>query len=388
MFWLLLALPVVGLVHELGHAATARIAGYRVSSLGFGHAYKIWSPLFRTQLKHCRFYVGLHFWAGGRCVTVPKAPRLGWLWAHFLGGVFAQALLAIPLMWLSADHEGAYVVAQFNFLVMGFNLLPWKFRGGHSDGWNAVASLVSNSKGGFSLVSSNLLQQVWDHEVSVGAHLGEEWCRITWARLAVAAGEGHGEADFLTSKEAMKDLEMEGLRICIAANWHCMEGRPLAALAACQSARTLWGPEFSDFSSDLIYLAEARAFLSMNEAGRARTCLSMVAGSADVVAQEAVVVGLQIAISEGQPDRVERMARRLISRLNRSFLDPEHVSMTLVLSAELLRSDGRTQSAMALERVAWAQAERQSMAQVYRELVGVPVTGSSATLNTANQQDG
>lgn len=141
---LLAWVPVISLVHEAGHAVLARPAGFRVTSFGVGRG----RPLARFRGPG-GVVVAVRLWifAGGACVAIPRGPGPRARAALFhAGGALAQLALAVLLA--LSDAPWSTPVAQFNWMVLVFNLVPWRFGGFASDGWWIVAHLRAGPNGG------------------------------------------------------------------------------------------------------------------------------------------------------------------------------------------------------------------------------------------------
>jgi hypothetical protein len=215
----------------------------------------------------------------------------------------------------------------------------------------------------------------------VGSALGLAWCKLVLARIAVVCGRGEEVGAFLSSKEQLEDPYLEGMRAYVAAEWHRAERRPLASLQACSRARETLGQELPEFAGDLLHLAEARAYVALEEPGRARQCLSYVAGLGGAVGQEALAVRLEIAILSKEAEAVERSARRLMGGIRAPFFDAPQAVRSLWAAVEVLEADGRTQAAAecglaarsaGMRLLSSAPApERQDLAMRMGEVVGV-----------------
>lgn len=146
---------VITAVHELGHALAARPAGYRLTSLGLGRGPR----LLRLALPWGVIIV-VHAvpFAGGSVVAIPERGEVGrrGAWFH-AGGLLAQVglgllIAAAPERWWSQD------LADFNFVVLAWNLIPWQIQGQTSDGWWLASRLWPA-----------LLERVWPGEGSGGS---------------------------------------------------------------------------------------------------------------------------------------------------------------------------------------------------------------------------
>jgi|GEM_PF-3396813 len=343
-FWLIAALPVVAMVHELGHAVTARWAGYRVSSIGFGHANGMWSPLLCTRRGGVSLFLGLHWWAGARCVAIPRDPIPHRLWVHRSGGLFAQALLGVPLFFLASVVEGAELAYWFNAAVLLFNLVPWRFRSAASDGWHLLAPRIAPRRIGFGLAEEPILHRIRRHEHEVGSRLGTAWSDLALARIGVVLGRNDPHDLLFDSEWQPEDSYLEAFRAYVLACLHRAKERPLAALQVCQKTRQQLGGDVPALMSDLLCVAEARAYVDLEEAGRAQQCLAQVAGVGGLVGQESAVVRLEIAILVGNADQVETSSRRLLGRIHAPFLDAPNALRSLQCAIAVMEADGRHQA--------------------------------------------
>ena len=214
-----------------------------------------------------------------------------------------------------------------------------------SDGWHLLAPRWAPKRIGLTFAHRALVERVQAHEEAVGSELGQAWCQLVLARIAVVCGRGEAFGDFLSDQDALHDPYMEGMRGYVASEWHRTQGRPLASLQACNRARSVLGADLPDFAGDLLNLAEARAFVALEEVERARQSLSFVAGLGGAIGQEALAVRLETAILSGDAESVERAARRLVAGIRAPFFDAPQAVCSLWAAVEVLENDGRTQAA-------------------------------------------
>jgi hypothetical protein len=123
------ALILATIVHEIGHAIFARLAGYRVTSLGLG----VGSPLMILQLPgNVLFYICRNNPLFGTCwttttETLTSFPRYT---LRLMGGVIANLLVmallistrSLPFGWIGV------ALGLFNGFLAAINLLPFRAR--------------------------------------------------------------------------------------------------------------------------------------------------------------------------------------------------------------------------------------------------------------------
>lgn len=143
VFW-----AIMLVVHELGHAAMARLLGWHVGRISIGFGPEIWSgQAGRTKISLRLIPVE------GYVLPAPASAR-GARWKSALiyaAGPGAELIiLALLIVWLGADavfsdDPGAGAVALKTLAIViiwgaGFNLLPFSVNGGASDGLGILLS--------------------------------------------------------------------------------------------------------------------------------------------------------------------------------------------------------------------------------------------------------
>ncbi len=350
---LLVAAPVIATVHEAGHALMARPAGYRLTSFGVGHGRPLLSHRTRAGVV---LYLGRWLWMGGACVAipvkvVPQRQRL-----YLAGGLIAQVLLAIVLGVASRSWAALEVAHHFNLLVLAFNATPWRVRGHASDGWSLLAASVGAGRTGELIGQREWLQRIEGFERNVGSRVGESWCRLMAAWIDVVTGQTAAAHDVSRAGVPRLEPDLESLHAYVGAERHRLEGAPLAGLRLIRELRAAYGADLPDEAADLVTIAEARLYLTLDEPRRAEQLLAQVAGVGGLIGQDACAVRLQAALMCGTPDAVEFAARRLASRLSGRFLDAPQAVLALWNAAARLAEDGRLQAAEHLRRRARRKA--------------------------------
>ncbi|MCP4809321.1 MAG: hypothetical protein GY884_28630 [Proteobacteria bacterium] len=354
LLWLI-SVPVIGVVHELGHALAARPAGYRVTSFGVGHG----KPLLRWELRNgVIVYLGRWIISGGLCVAIPIDPVPARRWLYHSGGLLLQAALALalwPLMVLLPALEYAF---WFNLVVLGWNLLPVRIGGYATDGWQLVADFIRPDTAGQFFSARREVERVLRFEERIGSPLGETWCRVFLRWMDVVTGlddDGWRPDDVILISEP----QLEALHGYVMAERHRVEGRSLAALSTVHELRRAYGPEFLPVALDMLTVAEARAYLAQDEPRQAQQALARLAGAVGAVSSDACAIEVDAAMLRGDAPEVERAALRLSERLSGSFLDAPEAVRTLWRAAGWLKEEGRIDAAAELGAEARAGAARQ-----------------------------
>jgi hypothetical protein len=330
---LALVAPGIALVHELGHALTARPAGYRVTSFGVGRG----RPILRLRgpggvLLSVRLWVLL----GGTCVAIPRGPGVRRRAALFhAGGAIAQLLLAAVL--LVFDGPTVELVARFNLLVLAWNLLPWRVAGHASDGWWIVRSLRGVAGGpGLLIRRRGELERLLAWEQAQSSPVGTWYARLllAWIDLQVRRLDRADTFFVEEHPEAVLDGPMDALHHALVAEWHRLHGRPLAALWVLRQVRAARGDDLPPETEDLLCLAEGRTWLELGEAARARAALARLAGVAGFAGPDARVLRLELALAEEDLVEVEAAVSRI--RVAHGLLDPVAALAALRQAAALL----------------------------------------------------
>lgn len=348
---LLLAVPVVGTLHELGHALMARPAGFQITSFGLGRG----RPLLRHQGRGgVVYYLSPWLLSGGVCVAIPLGHGTGKRAALYHGaGLLAQAALAVLL---SAVQKGPWLdgLASFNLTVLVWNLLPWRWGGLASDGWWLAMSLVSGMGPGRSPLFAQrpALKRLLRFEEEVKSPLGTWYARMVLAWTGLLLGR---ERDpFFSEDHAAWAVapELDALHHYVVAEAHRLEGRPLAALREIRSLYSAYGPDLPSDSRDLLAISEARTWLALGEPRGARSVLAQVAGVGGLVGQDAASVLVEAALLDGRPDDLEVATRRLEGAVRGAFLDPPGAVRTLWEAGVALGAAGRREAAARAEKAA------------------------------------
>lgn len=302
--------PGIALVHELGHALAARPAGFRVTSFGLGRG----RPLLRIRgpggvVLSVRLWVLL----GGTCVAIPRGPGRQRRAALFhAGGALSQLVLAALLGGL----EGPTVdlIARFNLLVLAWNLAPWRVAGHASDGWWIVRHLRGGAGGpGMLLHRHGELRRLLAWERAQMSPLGTWYARLLLAWIDLQVRRMDRAAPFFVQEhpEAVIDGPMDALHHALLAEWHRLQGRPLAALWVLRELRSARGDDLPAEIEDLLSLGEGRTWLQLGEASRCRAALARLAGVAGVVGADARVLRLELALVGDDRAEIEAAAARV-----------------------------------------------------------------------------
>lgn len=335
LLMLLVWVPVVAIVHELGHAVAAGPGGYRVTSFGIGRG----RPLFRWTLPGgVVFHVGWLFFTGGACVAIPRSPGGGPRSALFHGGgVGAQLLLAI-LLWILqsiVDDTWLRAGAHFNLLVIGWNLLPWRTARMASDGWWLLSRLtrgaVAPHRALFEQRESIQLVLAYEERVQspIGIWYGHRmlaWCDILAGRLASAI-ERLGTVPPLSVAAPY----LENIDRLIRAEAQLRSGQPMVAIRTIATARAK-GMLPND-TADLMVVVEARAWLQLGDLDRARGCVATLAGVGGAIGREVTSVALDIALQSGDESMIIATATRLSRDSTAGLFDPLTAARALTEAA-------------------------------------------------------
>lgn len=327
--------PLVITIHEAGHAAVARLAGFRVTSFGVGRGRPI---LHHRGRSGTVFYLGRWFWAGGACVAVSRSPSASPREAiYHAGGVAAQGLLALlfawapPVWWLAP-------VAHFNLLVMAWNAIPWRIGGAQSDGWRFVAALSRGRLLTAPIFASRAaLGRLLAFERTVESPVGVWYCRLllAWSDLMV----GRLPTEFLSEEAdpvSVLDPALDALQQHVVASGLLAQGRPIEALRHLADVRAAHGSSLPMSSSDLLTLAEARAQLQAGNRAAAQAALARLAGVSGRFGDEARAISLEVALSTEDTAAARRAAERLSVR---GVLDPPSAARALWRAGVLLGDD-------------------------------------------------
>ncbi len=147
---LLAAVPVVVIVHELGHVIGGRLGGYYVAAAGMGGGRRFLTiPLGRRF----NLFLGPLPLAGGATIAFPTRDPMGRgsAFVYHYGGIASQLLLqtALHLLYwqLPALREPLLPAVVFNAAVIIANLAPYRIRVGGvslaSDGARALAAIAA-----------------------------------------------------------------------------------------------------------------------------------------------------------------------------------------------------------------------------------------------------
>jgi hypothetical protein len=350
----LLSVPLIAVLHELGHALAARPAGYRVTSFGVGHG----APILHWRTRRGTIvYLGRWIFSGGQCVAIPidVIPERRWL--YHSGGLILQALLGL-LLWPLAERFPALSGAMwFNLLVLAWNLLPLRFGGYVSDGYKLLAPWLGGARSGQHYAQRDQISKVLRLEMQNRSDLGVAWCRTMLQWMDVVTGQ---DPDPWTPEELvlMAEPQLEGLFTFVRSEQERSAGASLGALQRIQRYRQDMSHSLPPLSRDMLALAEARCWLDQGSPKKARELLSELVGAPGPIARDAACLQLECALQEEDHARTLSSARRLSQLLDHSFFDLPAASITLFRAAHFLKERGSLQDADHLAARARWSADR------------------------------
>jgi len=340
------------LLHELGHAAFARLGGFRVTSFAVG----LGPPLLRIPL---RGGVVLHldrWWVGGACTAIPLGPttrRRAW---YHAGGLIVQAVLAVLLL-LLPDTWLIDRIESFNLLVALTNALPWRLGGSASDGWYLLDAARGGRQQVEILPQRARLVRLLNREEQVGSPVGTMYAALCLAWADVLAGRPDRADAFFQQDPPETALEpwIDALYTYVRAEWHRQRHRPLPALETAQAGRTAREGELSEAAQGLLLLAAARARVDLGQHDAAVRTLTGIVGDAGPIGRQALVVLLWTTLDQAVDD-LEHAVFRVARRVSEAWLDPADAVAALRAAGDALVEHGRTDAAHG-SRVAANQLE-------------------------------
>jgi hypothetical protein len=367
---LVLLVPLIGILHELGHAGAAPLAGYRVTSLGLG----VGKPMLRrVTMRGMVLWLGRWPLAGGACVAIPARMNARPVIYH-LGGLAMQALLALLLAPLVELHWVLARAASFNLLVLAWNILPWRFGGQASDGWYLVARLAPGRARMPLMGRRSVLERLARFEESVGSPLGSWYARLGLAWHDIVLGRPERADELMSGPEPLglepEDRGVRALLGYLQVAWHGGHGRWEQALELARSWRARLGSAVPDRAEDLVTIAVAQALVGCGRPDEARQVLASLAGVSGAIGREATATLLAACLAEGEREPTRRAAWRFMEKLPGPFYDPVQVALLLRRAARSLPDGDAIQPRLrrASERVeagllAWVEsAERPALA--------------------------
>lgn len=346
--------PLIVLLHESGHALFARLGGYRVTSFGIG----LGRPFWRVQLSRgVVFHLDRWLLAGGACVAFPSGPpTLKRAWFH-AGGLILQAVLAVVLLALPHTWLGDRI-AQFNLIVAATNALPWRWGGSASDGWYLLDLFRGQQRAAEVLPQRPALQRMAARERQTDSRLGTAYAELCLAWVDVLACRPADAGRFFAKDppETALDPWVDALYHFVHAQWHRLEGRPLAALRIAREAPGVLAEGAGDDAIGLLALAEAQALVDLDEPAAAMRTLGRIAGVSGLVGRQATVALL--AASLDAPDDLELATWRVVRRAQDAWLDPTDAASTLWEAARRLDAAHRIDAARGAREAARTLARR------------------------------
>lgn len=353
--------PAVVLLHELGHAIFANRGGFRVTSFGIGLGRPLWThELSGGVLLH----IDRWLLAGGACAAIPTRPptaRRAWFHA---GGLIVQAILALVLLVLP-DTWLLDRVAHFNLLVALTNALPWKLQGAASDGWHLLDTWWGHGRAGEVHAQRDQLERLWGREATVGSRVGKVYAEVCLAWIDVLAhrSEDAGHLFREDPPETTVDPWVDALYHYVHAEWHRLEGRPLAALGTIRDTRSALAGRLADEAAAMLTIAEAYALLDLDAPEHAERALARVADVGGPIGRQAAAIHLAATLAQSAEDprqdaELEQATWRVLRRVHESWLDPAEVAVLLADVADRLDATHRRPAARGAREAARTLARR------------------------------
>jgi hypothetical protein len=350
----LLSVPIIAVLHELGHAVAARPAGYRVTSFGVGHG----APLVHWRTRSGTIvYLGRWIFSGGQCVAIPVDVIPERRWLYHSGGLIFQALLALVLWPLAERFPALSGAMWFNLLVLTWNLLPLRFGDYVSDGYKLLAPWLGRAWSGQQYSQRDQIAKVLRLETQNRSDLGVAWCRTMLQWMDVVTGQ---DPDPWTPEDLvlMAEPQLEGLFTFVRSEQERSAGASLAALQRIHRYRLDMSHSLPPLSRDMLALAEARCWLDQGSPKKARDLLSELVGAPGPIARDAACLQLDCALQEQNHARILSSAQRLSRLLDQSFFDLPAAAITLYRAAHFLKEKGALQDADQLAARARGSADR------------------------------
>lgn len=326
---LLLYGNAVVLLHELGHAISARPAGLRVTSFGIG----LGSPIARVHLSRSRVIFLGRLPIGGSCTAIPAQLSGDRRWIFYCGGLFGQAILGVALFfgpswwWLER-------MAVFNALVFATNLLPWRLRGHRSDG-QALIDLVRPSRRRGGLIGQReALERLAARERAIGSRVGYEYAEtlLAWAQLQ----RGLPDPSYLSqcTPQGTDHPWLQTLQTLVSAEAVRSKGQPLRALQLLRAAERT-GLD----SADLLQLFEARALIDLGDQAAAEQLLVELSTLPGPIGSQATCSAVRLHVDRsGSPLR--RAVAAALDRARGPLIDPIDAAASLEIGAVALQASG------------------------------------------------
>ncbi len=348
--------PALVLLHEVGHAAFARLGGYRVTSFGVGLGRPLWSLYVRDGV-----VVHIDRWvlAGGACTAVPlgpPGPRRAWFHG---GGLLVQAALALVLALLPSSWL-VERVAAFNLLVAATNALPWRAGAQASDGRYLLDALAGGRRMGHPLGQRAQLRRMLARELTVSSPVGVAYCDVVlaWSDVQLGLLDSAHERLVDAGPQATREPWIDALHQLVLAEWYRAQGRTADALDAARQGLALEG--LDPDARALLDHAEARALVDSGDPEWARSTLARVVGHAGLLGNQAAVTLLQAELADEQSDgaALEHATWRVERRILDGFLDPVDTLVALLRASAALQEAGRIRAARGARQSATTLRER------------------------------
>ncbi|MFC2948265.1 site-2 protease family protein [Virgibacillus sediminis] len=147
LYLIFAAAPLSTMIHELGHAAAARLLRVDDVSLSIGSGKEIGSleaAGIRINIHVCYFLGGVVQSVGNNTLKGREKVLIS------LAGPLASAFSAfLAFLAMTGSNEYLHLFALFNLWLAAVNILPFKFRGKETDGyiiWTTIAKHRALSK--------------------------------------------------------------------------------------------------------------------------------------------------------------------------------------------------------------------------------------------------
>mgnify|MGYP000058617821 CR=1 FL=1 len=335
--------PALVLVHEGGHAAFARLGGYRVTSFGIGLGRPLWSGYVRDGVV---VHVDRWLLAGGACTAIPlgpPGPRRAWFHG---GGLLVQLALAVVLLALPSSWI-VERIASFNVLVAATNAVPWRTRAQASDGWHLLDALAGGRRMGHPLGQRAHLRRMLAREVAVSSPVGSAYCDVVlaWSDVQLGLLDSANERLVDAAPQATREPWIDALHHLVRTEWHRARGEVDEALSAVRLGQGLEG--LDGHARALLDHAEARTLVDAGRPDQARATLARVVGYAGLLGNQAAVTLLLAELAADTIDRanLEHATWRVERRIVDGFLDPIDTLVALHRAAAALDDVGRVRAA-------------------------------------------
>ena len=353
--------PAIIVLHELGHAAFARLGGYRVTHFSVGQG----GVLLRLgQFRGAQLWVGRWLLSGGQCSAIPLgpvSPKRGWFHA---GGLIVQAFLGGALL-LMPQTWWMERVATFNALVAMTNAVPWRIAGSASDGWRLWELWRGGRRQIEILPQRRALLHALSREQDVGSPLGIAWVRLGLVWGDAIAGAPPMDLEFVRDLPSVLFSEpyLAAVTRYVLVESHRRAGDLQAAHDVFATGQR---PSVSTSAeAALTALAQAGLSLQQGDGDAVRTQLDAAFDGPPLMRRQASVLMLERSLLQSADD-VERATWGVVRHTADPWLDPVAAAAALQAAAKHLAEQGRREAATGVQRAAETLAER-TLATTHRD---------------------